>query len=262
MLEPVATPHLDAYVPERRKAVAQLRLVVSNSPPPDPERLAIIRESAKRLITTFARLESLAETVGIDFEATIYELAVEEQDHLRQTMALSSQHREATRLAGEVRRLRAGAKMDPEETEPVRRLMEDTAEVTAINREVYEAYKRCRQNLERLRDVRLAAYAATWADYLETLESVVTPPLAQAVRKVWAKIGPDLWAPEATPREESFLLVWDRGRHHLQMEIFSAGTYDWFHRDRSANTFQAQEDVPVGRIPSPLRAAIRKTRKG
>lgn len=268
MVEPLAaTPHLDAYVPEWRGAASQLRLVVSN-PQPESEapevvrdRLASLRDSARRLISHLDRLEEMARTSGIDFEATIFELLQEEQLQLRHTLELSAHHEEHERLVREVERLRAASGKEPV-SESDRRWVAEAAEMTRINREVYEAHKRCRQNLELLRDARLQEYASAWAEYLGNLESVTSSELAQAVRKIWGEVSVDLWAPQAAPRDDSFLMVWDRGRHHLEIEIFSSGTYDWFYRDRLEDTFQTQEGVPIHRTPSPLRAFVRKTKKG
>ena len=91
---------------------------------------------------------------------------------------------------------------------------------------------------------------------------MVSPELAAAVRTLWSEVSGDLWAPQATPREDSFLMVWDRGKHHLELEVFSGGTFDWFYRDRVEDTFKAGEGVTIHRMPSPLRAAVRQTKKG
>jgi hypothetical protein len=142
-----------------------------------------------------------------------------------------------------------------------RNCAEELTSMATIDRAVYEAYRRCRERLEQLRDEGLRAYSVAWEAFLNEPKAL-SPILARWTNDLWRRIRADLWAPTAIPRESSVLLIWDRSRHHLEIEIYENQAFDWLYRDRLNNAFTGGEDIPCGRIPSPLRAAIRKTGKG
>ncbi|MGH9322443.1 MAG: hypothetical protein ACRD3V_21480 [Vicinamibacteria bacterium] len=41
-------------------------------------------------------------------------------------------------------------------------------------------------------------------------------------------------------------MVWDRDHHHLEIEVFPSGRYDWFYRDRQTERYWGEEDCTVG----------------
>lgn len=105
-----------------------------------------------------------------------------------------------------------------------------------------------------MRDARLTLYARTWEDYLARLDEL--SPVAPDVRRVWASLGDRLWAPEAAPTTEGFRLAWDRGAHHLQIEIFPGGLFDWFYRNRDEDATQFEENLRVDQPSEVLDAVI------
>lgn len=214
-------------------------------------------------MSTFLELEEIARTSGIDFEATIYELAEEEQEQLARTLRLDTQRDQSSRLEAELTRNFNAGKLSRERLDMARALAADYSRAASINRNVYESYRVCRRNLERLRDQLLNDYFSQWEAYLVDLGSEVSAGLAHAVRDLWDRLKFEkLWAPTGRPRAESFLMLWDRGRHHLEIEVYASGCYDWFYRDRSSNTSTGGEDIPLVKTPPAFKAAIRKTRKG
>jgi plasmid stabilization system protein ParE len=90
-----------------------------------------------------------------------------------------------------------------------------------------------------------------WNAYLASLaepEGPLSPEHASHVQRFWRNLrasahGP-LQVPQAGPTDgPGFLLVWDRHRHHLEIEIFEDGNYDWFYRDRDSESYQGDEGL-------------------
>jgi len=52
-------------------------------------------------------------------------------------------------------------------------------------------------------------------------------------------------------------MVWDRERHHLEIEISPSGRYDWFYRDRQADKHWDGENCTVGDYSDKFRSVIR-----
>jgi hypothetical protein len=265
VIAPVTTPHLDACLPERRTAVAQLRLVSSREAPAEAsttsQRLVTVRAASQRLMELLVELERRAETGDLDFEAVVYELSVEEKGQLRQTLELEAERDESLRVQSEASRRVAAGQMTESEVENIRGIATQMSEAVALNRKVYEAYKHCRQHLAEIRDRRLTEYASVWSEYLTHLDAVIPHTTAEAVRQIWAELQRDLWPPEVSPTEDGLLMVWDRGPHHLEIEVIPE-TYAWLYRNRGDESFQAQEGVPLKRMPTTLRAVLRKTKRG
>lgn len=225
------------------------------------QRLAAVRAASQRLMELLIDLERRAETGDLDFEAVVYELSGEEKVQLRQTLELEAEREESLRVQSEAARRVAAGQVTESDVEGIRAISAQLTEAVALNRKVYEAYKHCRQRLAQIRDRRLAEYASVWSEYLANLEAALPGRAAEAVRQIWAELQRDLWPPEVSPTEEGLLMVWDRGPHHLEIEVFPE-TYDWLYRNRNDESFRAQEGVPLKRMPTTLRAVIRKTRKG
>jgi hypothetical protein len=70
---------------------------------------------------------------------------------------------------------------------------------------------------------------------------------------------PTIGAPHAGPTEDGGLqMVWDRERHHLEIEILPSGRYDWFYRDRQTDKHRDGENCAVGDYSEELRSVIRR----
>jgi hypothetical protein len=132
--------------------------------------------------------------------------------------------------------------LKPEVIEGMRQDIAFTEWLLTLTQRVTVALQDSRRTLETLRDIRLAAYAVEWESYLSKLEK--TTSVAAEARKVWSHLKSRLWAPEASPTDDGdFIMVWDRGPHHLQVRIVSRGLYDWFYRNRETNEVQFEEDL-------------------
>ncbi len=99
-----------------------------------------------------------------------------------------------------------------------------------------------------------------WNVYLSSLarpRGPLTSQHAKHVRRFWhslrSQLSPDLPVPQAGPTEApGLLLVWDRDRHHLEVEIFQDGTYDWFYRDRRSEAYLGDEGLAAEARPQEL----------
>lgn len=101
-----------------------------------------------------------------------------------------------------------------------------------------------------------------WLDYLRTLpdSGAVSPFLAASAERLWRQLRPIAGAtsiPEALATEAGgVLMVWDRGHHHLEIELMSSGTYDWFYRNRKTGTYAGGEDFPVQLLAPELLSVV------
>lgn len=79
-----------------------------------------------------------------------------------------------------------------------------------------------------------------------------------AVWKFLLEQVPTIRTPHAGPTEDGGLqMVWDRERHHLEIEISPSGRYDWFYRDRQADKHWDGENCTVGDYSDKFRSVIR-----
>ena len=89
--------------------------------------------------------------------------------------------------------------------------------------------------------------AAAWQDYLTELNRVLGSRFAGRVKQFWARLASELRftvpVPHAgpTPDDDSFILTWDQGRYHFEVEIFRVGRFEWFYRDRETDDCEASE---------------------
>ena len=101
---------------------------------------------------------------------------------------------------------------------------------------------------------------ARWNAYLATLaqpRGPLTAEHAESVKRFWRHLRSlrswNLPVPQAGPTEApGFLLVWDRGRHHLEIEIYDDGTFDWFYRDRRDESYFGDDGLAPDARPSDL----------
>jgi hypothetical protein len=213
-------------------------------------------------------LKDLRDTPARDRQATLHELRrrgnllVAALDELRREARLGGKDLEST-LRDLRREERDLAESVRKEIEDPRRGTLDAAqrqfleEAVRVDQSVLQAYVDCRQELEVLRRRRLDEYASEWVSYLESLkEKPEYAALAPRVEEFWTWISKDLWAPEATPTDDGFLLTWDRDEHHLQVELFRDGTYDWFYRNRDTDVVSYEEGLPYGDWTAPFESVI------
>ena len=87
-----------------------------------------------------------------------------------------------------------------------------------------------------------------WQSYLKDLgqSDEVTPAISAAVRAFWsdltARLGRRPEPPVAGPTEQgTFIVVWDHGRHHFEVEFHPTGTIQWFFRDRKTGAYDGAE---------------------
>ena len=108
-----------------------------------------------------------------------------------------------------------------------------------------------------LRRNRREEYASEWLAHLAKLkETSEYAALAPKVEDFWSWVSSELSAPEANPTDEGFLLVWDRDEHHLQVELFRDGSYDWFYRNRDTDAVSYEEGLPYGHWTPRFKDAI------
>lgn len=92
-----------------------------------------------------------------------------------------------------------------------------------------------------------------WLSYLAKLSqpgSGFQPGHIDLVRNIWTflcqQIDPHYPTPRAGPTSEGAIqLVWDKMQHHLTMDIDSAGTFEWFYKNRKTKELDGQEGVPL-----------------
>ena len=102
-----------------------------------------------------------------------------------------------------------------------------------------------------------------WNLYLKSLarpEGPLTSRHAEYAVRFWHSLRSrfSVPLPQAGPTEApGLLLVWDRGRHHLQIEIFEDGSYDWFYRDRRNETYLGEEGLAFETRPQELLDRLR-----
>lgn len=114
-------------------------------------------------------------------------------------------------------------------------------------------------NLNGRRETASRSLAEQWTSYLEQLEASqgVEPQVAATVQSFWKQLREDLRRsprpPVAGPTEQdTFILVWDQGKHHFEVEFLGGGEVEWFYRDRETESFLGAE----GELKSAVEAAI------
>lgn len=85
--------------------------------------------------------------------------------------------------------------------------------------------------------------SAAWMGYLNDLNSVLPGPFSRKVRKFWSDLSRiSCPVPHASPTPQgSFILVWDRERHHFEVEVFPGGRFEWFYCDRLSDYYEGAE---------------------
>ncbi len=242
---------LDRYVPHYPAPGAMLAgQILRRESRPQGFPREVFEDIANETIRGLRLLVAEAWDTGIDFEKAIYELTGQEHLIREVDRAVRLQAAGARRAVKIAKKLN----MKQEDLDSAREAVEEGEWLCGVNRPVITEYQESRRKLEEIRDARLQEYAAEWEAYLSQLDL----PFAEDVRKVWSYLRQRLWAPEAAPTEEGFRMVWDRGPHHLQIEVFSGGRYDWFYRNRDTEGLQAEENLTLGSYPVLLKKLLER----
>lgn len=98
----------------------------------------------------------------------------------------------------------------------------------------------------------LAAADGGWQKFLSDLESDLAPD----VRALWTRLRADLaWL--AVPHagvlpDGNFQLVWNEGRHHINIEVVGRGQAEWFYLDRETRETAGDEFLVRNPLPRAL----------
>jgi hypothetical protein len=242
---------LDRYVPQYPTPGAMLAgQILGREARPRGFPREVFEDIGKKTIRGLRLLVAEAWDTGIDFEKAIYELAGQERLIREIDRAVRLQAAGARRAVKVAKKLN----MEQEDLDRAREAVEEGEWLCGVNRPVIAEYQKSRRRLEEIRDARLQEFAAEWELYLSQLDL----PFAEDVRKAWSYLRQRLWAPEAAPTEEGFRMVWDRGPHHLQIEVFPGGRYDWFYRNRDTEGLQSEENLALGSYPVVLRELLQR----
>ncbi|MGD0680376.1 MAG: hypothetical protein ABSC94_33805 [Polyangiaceae bacterium] len=102
-----------------------------------------------------------------------------------------------------------------------------------------------------------------WVHFLERLPSLgVGTAHAESVRSFWTKLTraiPSLPFPAAAPTADGEIqLSWDKEQHHLDLDVRSDGTIDWFYMDRLSSLRDSGDDTSVeDEIPNSLHSYLK-----
>ena len=102
-----------------------------------------------------------------------------------------------------------------------------------------------------------------WERYLSEMQvrgrlSRIVTKAARALWSFFLEREPAIDVPHAGPTEDGgLLMVWDKGRHHFELEVAPSGRYDWFYRDRDTDKYRGQEDCTVGDYSEGLLSAAK-----
>jgi hypothetical protein len=101
-------------------------------------------------------------------------------------------------------------------------------------------------------------------DYLDriTADKLITPQMARLAWDAWNKLSGatenTLPVPDACPGPDGVLLyTWDRGEHHLELEIFPASPAEFFYRNRTSGALWECEYVIGEPIPNDALTRLR-----
>ena len=73
------------------------------------------------------------------------------------------------------------------------------------------------------------------------------------LRRLWSEAehaAPGLFAPRAAPNDDTFAILWERGRYHAALDVLPDGSWEWFftilgdHMWEDAEGLAASEPMP------------------
>lgn len=120
------------------------------------------------------------------------------------------------------------------------------------------------------RNFQSAAFDSTepeWERYLRDLAEPMGPLPGQRVRQIevlWEglrrQVEQNLPVPHAMASEAGeFVMTWDHGPHHFEIEVFPDGRYDWFYLDRTSGERLGQDEHPLGTFSAEMVSRLRRT---
>lgn len=86
--------------------------------------------------------------------------------------------------------------------------------------------------------------AVAWGGYLRDLSEHIPAVVARKVRRFWFDLARHgrFPPPRAAPiNDESFIMSWDQGQRHIEVEIFAKGHLEWFYCDRGVDSYEGSE---------------------
>jgi hypothetical protein len=98
---------------------------------------------------------------------------------------------------------------------------------------------------------------AVWLAYLRSLpdKRTVSFVVANNAERIWRYLRPlanNIAIPDAAVTEGGGLFMsWDRGKHHLEIELLPNGRYEWFYRNRSTDAFAGEYNYPATTVLPP-----------
>lgn len=102
-----------------------------------------------------------------------------------------------------------------------------------------------------------------WLKYLRSLRAngVISQFVANNTERIWRRLKPlasNVAVPDAAVTESGGLFMsWDRGVHHLEIEILPEGRYEWFYRNRHTDVFAGDYNYPATVLAPELLAQFR-----
>lgn len=210
---------------------------------------------ANAVIAGVGRLREDARHRSLDLESALREIKTYE----REARKAADEWKRYAEAGDDFIQKATRFRMPPEHVEFAQEFRDGSASLRDIQTRVWREYLECRQELESLRKARLAEYLNEWDSLLDSISSDFRPIIDSAWR---AAKGLRLWAPEASLTGEGFLMVWDRGAHHVQVEVYPNGTFDWFYRDRSEEGYKFGEGLPLGEFRVSIAPLAKVLRRG
>lgn len=104
---------------------------------------------------------------------------------------------------------------------------------------------------------------AAWLNYLRSLRvrGVLSQLVANNAEQLWRllrSLASNAAIPEAAVTDDGGLFMsWDRGVHHLEVEILPEGKYEWFYRNRQTDSFGGDYNYPASALAPELLAQFR-----
>lgn len=106
-----------------------------------------------------------------------------------------------------------------------------------------------------------------WERYLHDLTEPSGPLSHQRVRQIetlWEhlqrRVAEHLPLPHAMASETGeFVMTWDRGPHHFEIEMLPNGSYDWFYLDRTSGERLGEDEHPLGTFSTEMVSRLRRT---
>jgi hypothetical protein len=108
--------------------------------------------------------------------------------------------------------------------------------------------------------------ADSWEEYRRFL-AVGSSPLERTrsaqLETMWESIIKDIAfapAPQAALAEDGTLVLsWDRGSHHLEIEMIADGLFEWFYMDVASSFRDSEEGLPIGTVSPAMRNSLART---